>query len=164
MINYIGRRLLILPLVLFGVTLLIFGMIQLLSPYQRLSAYVADPTKLMYGDPDELVEMYGLNDPLYKQYARWLNNLFHGDLGWSQSASMPVTQAILRYLPATFELVLFSIIPVILGGIWLGTISAVRHNRLTDHLLRVTAVVGWSLPTFVAGLFLLMIFYFSGFS
>ena len=72
---------------------------------------------------------------------------------------MPVGEAIMRFFPATLELLLFSVGPVILGAIWLGTYAAVYHNRWVDHIIRFAAVTGWSLPTFVAGLFVLMVFY-----
>jgi len=159
MINYIARRILLLPIVLLGLSLLIFLMMQFLTPTQRLMAFVSDPTKLRGESREALIEMYGLNDPLLVQYSRWLNNIVHGNLGFSSTVSLPVTEAIALYFPATLELVLYSVIPVILGGIWLGALAARRHNRATDHVVRVMAITGWSLPTFVAGLLALAIFY-----
>lgn len=159
MLSYITRRLLLLPLVFLGLSILLFGMMQLLSPYQRLTAYVSDPVKLKAGDPEALIRKYGLADPLYLQYFRWINNIFHGNLGYSRTVSMPVGKAILRFFPATLELLLYSVIPVIFGAIWLGTYAATHHNRFVDHVIRFAAVTGWSLPTFVAGLFVLMVFY-----
>lgn len=159
MINYIARRILLLPIVLIGLSLLIFIMMQFLTPTQRLTAFVSDPTKLRGESREALIEMYGLDDPLLVQYSRWLNNIAHGNLGFSSTVSLPVTEAIALYFPATLELVLYSVIPVILGGIWLGVLAARRHNRATDHVVRVLAITGWSLPTFVAGLLALAIFY-----
>jgi peptide/nickel transport system permease protein len=161
MIAYIIRRLFLLPIVLIGLSLLIFGMMQLLSPYDRLSTYVRDPAQLKQGPEvlKQLMDKYGLNDPIWVQYGRWLNNVIHGNLGYSESANMEVTKAIMRFLPATAQLALFAVIPVIFGGIWLGVVSAVHHNGLIDHTTRIMALTGWSLPTFVMGLLLLMIFY-----
>jgi len=159
MTNYILRRLLFLPIVMLGLSLLIFCMMQLLSPYQRLTAFVSDPTKLRSGDTEALIEKYGLDDPVYQQYARWIRNVFRGNLGYSTTVSLPVSEAIAKYFPATLELVLFAAIPVVFGGIWMGSLSATYHNRLFDHSARVVAIVGWSLPTFVAGLLALMVFY-----
>ena len=65
----------------------------------------------------------------------------------------------MQRLPATVELVFYSIIPVILVGIWLGVISSVHHNDPLDQAIRVTAIIGWSLPTFIFGLLVLFIFY-----
>ena len=120
MLTYIARRLLMLPLVLIGVTLLIFALLQLLSPFSRLAMYVNDPNQLKQG-PEELAEMVealGLNDPVWVQYGRWLNEVLHGDLGWSESGRQPVVDAIKSRIPGTLELALYAVVPVIFGGIW----------------------------------------------
>lgn len=159
MISYIIRRLLILPVILAGVSILIFGMIMMLSPNQRLSTYIKDPAQLKSAEPDVLIEKYGLNDPWYEQYGRWMGGVVKGDFGWSESAGAPVTAAIKDRFPATAELALFALIPVIFGGVLLGIFAAVHHNDYWDHITRFFAVVGWSFPTFVFGLLVLMIFY-----
>ncbi len=161
MIAYIIRRLLLLPIVLIGLSFLLFAMMQLLSPRDRLGTYVRDPAQLKQGQEvlKQLMEKYGLNDPIWVQYGRWLRNVFHGNLGYSESANMEVMQALKRFLPATAQLALFAVIPVIFGGIWLGVLSAVHHNGIIDHTTRIIALTGWSLPTFVMGLLLLMLFY-----
>jgi ABC-type dipeptide/oligopeptide/nickel transport system permease component len=161
MLTYILRRLLMLPLVLVGVTLLIFALLQLLSPFSRLAMYVNDPNQLKQG-PEELAEMVealGLNDPIWMQYGRWLNAVLHGDLGWSESGRQLVITAIRSRIPGTLELALYAVIPVIFGGIWLGKIAAVHQDKPVDHVGRVAAIVGWSFPTFVFGLFALFLFY-----
>lgn len=161
MATYILRRLLMLPFVLVGVSLLIFALLQLLSPFSRLAVYVTDPNQLKQG-PEQLqamVEALGLDDPVWVQYGRWLNEVLHGDLGWSESARQPVVRALRTYLPGTVELALFAVIPVIFGGIWLGKLTAVHQDKPLDHAGRVVAIVGWSFPTFVFGLLMLMIFY-----
>jgi len=161
MLTYIARRLLMLPLVLIGVTLLIFALLQLLSPFSRLAMYVNDPNQLKQG-PEELAEMVealGLNDPVWVQYGRWLNEVIHGDLGWSESGRQPVLSAITQRIPGTLELALYAVVPVIFGGIWLGKLTAVHQNKPLDHVGRVVAIVGWSFPTFVFGLLALFIFY-----
>lgn len=161
MLSFIVRRLLILPVILLGVTLLIFSMIMTLSPYERVATYVKDPAQLKGGveQLDKLIDKYGLNDPWYLQYGHWMSGVIKGDFGWSESAGAPVTKAILERFPATLELTLFSLIPVILGGIFLGIFASVHHNDPWDHTSRVLAVIFWSLPTFVLGLIILMIFY-----
>ena len=77
---------------------------------------------------------------------------------------MPVTRAIWSFLPATIELAVFATPLIILGGIYLGKKAAAHKDKSIDHITRVGAIVGWSLPTFWLGLILLMIFYgfFSG--
>jgi len=158
-IAYIVRRLLLLPIVIFGLIVLIFGMYSLLDPYQKAAVFISDVTELKNRDINDLIEEYGLNDPPWVQFARWFNQVIHGDLGWSETAYRPVTDAFKRFLPQSAELAIWSTLPIILGGIWLGVFSAVRQNRPEDHAMRVFAVVGWSLPTFVAGLLALFLLY-----
>jgi ABC-type dipeptide/oligopeptide/nickel transport system permease component len=159
MLSYIIKRLSMLPLVLFGVTLMVFGMTQVLDPYQRVLVYVNDPSKITREGLDQLIDRYGLDDPAYVQYFRWLNNVVHGNLGWSQTVNMPVSEAMLRRAPATIELALFAFVPIIFLGIWFGVFSAVHHNDPIDHATRIMAITGWSFPTFVVGILLLMVFY-----
>ena len=160
MLSYIIRRMLLLPIILIGVTFLIFCVFSLLSPMERLATYVRDPNTLKSPQAAErLIAKYHLDEPFPLGYINWLGRMAHFDLGWSQSANQPVIDAIKQRFPATLELVLYSIIPVILVGIWLGVISAVHHNDMLDQAIRVTAIIGWSLPTFIFGLFVLFIFY-----
>lgn len=161
MLAYIIRRLLFLPVVLFVLTLMIFAMQSLLTPTQRLALYAPGPEYLK-GGPDyirTLIEKYGLDDPFPVQYGRWLGNLLRGNLGWSETARMRVADALVSLFPATAELALFALVPVVFGAIWLGTKAAVHHNKVLDHSVRVFTILGWSFPTYVFGLLALMIFY-----
>jgi len=167
---YIIRRLLILPVILFGVTLLVFAMLMVLDPRERAALYVSDVPH----DPQvvqEIIEKYELDAPIHIQYWRWLvgtrdsetgeirGGILRGNLGWSHTAQMPVTQAIATRLPVSAELALWSIGPIIGLGVWSGVQSAVHHDEFFDHFSRVFAVVGWSIPTFVFALLMLLIFY-----
>jgi len=159
---YIIRRLLLLIPVLFGVTLLIFGVLQLFSPVERAALYVTSPKQ--FANIAEVIEKYGLNQPVWVQYGHWMSQIFQGNLGWSKVVSQPVTSAIINFLPATLELAIFATPLIIFGGIFLGSKAAAHKDKAIDHATRVGAIVGWSLPTFWLGLMLLMIFYglFSG--
>ncbi len=170
MFNYIVRRLLMIPLLLFGVTVLIFLMLQFLGPTQRSALYIRDiprNERVLEG----VIRKYGLDQPFYVQYWRWLvgvkdpttgereGGILFGNFGYSRTASEPVIDIIKRRFPATLELALWSVLPVILGGVILGVLSAVNHNKLIDQVARVFSILGWSFPTFVFGLLMLMIFY-----
>ena len=157
MINYIVRRLLLLPLVVLGVTFLLFFLTQRLSPEMRASLYVKDPRQM--GALEEVIRQYGLRDNVFKQYGRWLGNVIKGDLGYSPSANMPVSQAIKEYLPATIQLAFVTILFVVFFGVWFGSASAVHKDKWQDIVARLISVGGFSLPIFVLGLILLMIFY-----
>jgi peptide/nickel transport system permease protein len=170
MVNYIIRRLLIIPLLLIGVTILIFVMLSLLTPYERASLYVRDIPKRQ-GALDEIIKKYGLDDPIPVQYWFWMvgrkdqttgvvkGGVLRGDLGWSKVGKGTVVEVIGRRLPATAELAIWASIPMIGIGIWLGVVSAVNHNKPIDQIMRVFSIVGWSIPTFVFGLLVLMFFY-----
>lgn len=170
MLSYIIRRLLIMPLIIIGVSMLIFAMLSLLTPYERASLYVGDISKRT-GAIDDVIEKYGLNDPIPVQYWYWMvgredpdtgeisGGVLRGDLGWSQVGKDTVINVIKRRFPATLELALWAAIPMIGIGIWLGVKAAVNHNKFTDQSLRVFSIIGWSIPTFVFALIVLMIFY-----
>jgi peptide/nickel transport system permease protein len=158
MTRYIIRRLLILPIVMLGLSVLVFGMMQLLGPAERAALYVTSPPKTATAMAD-IIQKYGLDQPLYVQYGRWLDNIVHGNLGWSKTAQMPVAQAIATYFPATLELGLWSFVPIIVIGIWLGIQAAIHHDGIIDQAARVFSIIGYSFPTFVFGLLMLMIFY-----
>jgi peptide/nickel transport system permease protein len=158
MINYIIRRLLILPVVLFGLSVLIFGMLMLLTPVERAALYVTSVPKTADAI-NQIIQKYGLNQPFYQQYWRWLSGILHGNLGWSKTAQMPVVQAIKLYFPATLELGLWSFTPIMFIGTWLGIQAAIHHDTIIDHTARVFSIVGYSFPTFVFGLLVLMVFY-----
>ncbi|MBP3513971.1 MAG: ABC transporter permease [Elusimicrobiaceae bacterium] len=157
MLRYILRRLLLLPLVILGVTFLLFFLTQRLSPEMRASLYVKDPRQM--GSLEEVIRKYGLRDNVFKQYGRWLSNVARGDLGYSPSANMPVARAIKEYLPATIQLAFVTILLVVFFGVWFGSSSAVHKDKWQDIAARMFSVGGFSLPIFVLGLLLLMIFY-----
>lgn len=157
MLAFIIRRILFLGLVLFGVSVLIFGLLQTFSPERRAAAYVTTPQQAK--DLPKLVEKYGLNDPPHVQYVRWVGEVASGNLGWSLVAARPVWEAFWHYLPVTLEMNIFASPIIIMFGIWLGTISGVHRDTWIDHSSRILAIIGWSLPTFLFALVLLMLFY-----
>jgi peptide/nickel transport system permease protein len=170
MLNYIIRRLLLVPVMLIGVTILIFGMLSFLSPVQRSALYVRDIPR-NERVLDGIIRRYGLDQPIYVQYWKWMwghrdentgeieGGILRGEFGYSRTASQPVADLMRRRFPATLELALLAVIPVASGGIILGVIAATNHNKPADHLARVFGIVGWSFPDFVFGLLVLMIFY-----
>jgi peptide/nickel transport system permease protein len=170
MTTYIIRRLLLVPLLLFGVTVLIFAMLQFLSPVERSALYVRDIPKNQRAI-DGIIKQYGLDKPIYVQYWRWLvgqvdplthkrfGGILFGDFGYSRSSSQPVVQLIRTRFPNTLDLTLWAVAPVILVGIWLGVQAAVHQNGFIDQAARIFSIVGTSFPTFVFGLLVLMLFY-----
>ncbi len=170
MTTYIIRRLLFIPVLLLGVTLLIFAMLQFIGPVERSALYVHDFPKNEKAI-EGIIKRYGLDRPLYEQYWRWLvghvdsttgertGGILFGDFGYSRTASQPVATLIRTRFPNTLDLTLWAVLPVILVGIWLGVQAAVHHNGFIDQAARIFSIVGASFPTFVFGLLMLMIFY-----
>ncbi|MBE2197499.1 MAG: ABC transporter permease [Anaerolinea sp.] len=170
MTAYIIRRLLILPLIMVGVSMLIFAMMQFLGPVERSALYIRDFPKTQ-GQIDAVIKRYGLDDPFLVQYWHWLvgkedtvtgktvGGILRGDLGFSRTGREPVIDLLKRRLPVTIELALVSMIPIITIGVWMGMQAALHHNKPIDQAARVFAILGYSFPTFVFGLLVLLIFY-----
>lgn len=170
MLTYIIRRLLMVPLLLIGVTILIFAMLQFISPVERSALYVRDIPKNEKAI-NGIIKRYGLDKPLYEQYWRWLvgtvdptsgeraGGILFGNFGYSRTGSQPVSDLIRTRFPNTLDLTIWAVAPVILVGIWLGVQAAVHQNGIIDQLARIFSIVGTSFPTFVFGLLMLMFFY-----
>lgn len=156
--TYVVRRLLLLIPILIGVTLLIFAITEFFDPIARASLYV-DVTKVREEDWDAVFKKYGLLDPVYIRYFRWIGEVLQGNLGYSQENRMSVLKALKTKFPASAEIVLYSTPLTILLGIYLGVKSAVHRDKIVDHTTRVFSIIGWSLPTFWSAIILLSIFY-----
>ncbi|HUE98867.1 MAG TPA: ABC transporter permease [Anaerolineales bacterium] len=170
MVTFIIRRLLLVPVLLFGVTILIFSMLQFLTPVERSALYVREIPK-NERQITSIILKYGLDKPIYVQYWVWLvgttdsvtgdrnGGILFGDFGWSRTGGQPVANLIKSRFPNTLDLTLWAVGPVILVGIWLGVQAAVHHNGFIDQAGRMFSIIGTSFPTFVFGLLMLMIFY-----
>jgi peptide/nickel transport system permease protein len=153
-----------------GVTFLIFGMLQILGPVERSALYVRDIPKTDT-QINAIISRYGLDDPVHLQYYYWMvgktdpqtgetiGGVLRGDLGFSRTGREPVSEMLKRRFPATLELAIWAMFPIIAGGIWMGIKAALNHNKLIDQISRVLATLGWSIPTFVFALVMLLIFY-----
>ncbi len=155
---YVARRLLLLGPMLLGITLLSFVLSH---------AVPADPVTANLGeqaaaDPAAVAafrQQWGLDRPLPEQYAIYVWNLLHGDLGRSISTRQPVVLDLRQHFPATIELSLVAMVLSIVLGIPLGLLSAARRDSVLDQLTRVASLVGVSMPIFWLGLVALLVFY-----
>jgi oligopeptide transport system permease protein len=106
-----------------------------------------------------LQRAYGLDQPIWTQYGRYLRSLLHGDFGPSfKYKDFTVTELIVQGLPVTLELGVIAISLALLIGIPLGVVAAVRHNLAADHAAMSLAVVGLAIPSFVVLPFLGLVF------
>jgi peptide/nickel transport system permease protein len=157
LVRFLARRLGALVLLLIGITLISFLLTQAVPGDPALANLGQNPT------PEAIQafhEKYGLDQPLPQQYLTYMGNLVQGDLGTSQQTHQPVSKDLGVYIPATAELALFSIVLSALVGVALGVVGALRRDTLVDHGLRVTSLMGISIPTFWFGLLALYLFFF----
>lgn len=152
MTNYIIRRIFGLVPVLFGITLLVFFLIRMIP---------GDPAITMLGeranaqDVERVREQLGLNKPLYAQYLSFMNQLLHGDLGQSIIHHTDVTFDLKSRLPATIEMIIFSMIIGVTIGVTVGVVSAVKRNSIFDVVGMIGAFLGVSMPIFWLALILI---------
>jgi peptide/nickel transport system permease protein len=107
---------------------------------------------------DTIKDKYDLDKPLISQYATWIGNAIHGDLGKSYQTNDPVTEEILIRLPATVTLALISIILSLVIGIPAGILAAVKQNSFTDYFCSTVSVLGISIPSFWLAILLIFVF------
>jgi peptide/nickel transport system permease protein len=124
-----------------------------------------DPLVYLAGDyalpPDvktELTARYGLDQPIYVQLLVFFENILTGNLGESITYRAPVLQLIVERMPATLLLMVSSLSFAVFLGLMLGVASAVKFRTKTDLTISIISAVGYSLPTFVLGLILIMVF------
>jgi peptide/nickel transport system permease protein len=108
---------------------------------------------------DQVSNRYNLNDPLYLQFFNWMENaILTGDIGTSYVFKKPVSYLLALRLPATLELAGASIFLATIAGISLGIYSALKENRISDHIIRIATLFGVSMPGFWVALILILIF------
>lgn len=155
MYKYIIKRILTLIPVLFVVSILIFTLIHL-TP--------GDPARVMLGelaseeDVNALREAMGLNDALVVQYLSWVTGLFRGDLGESIFMSDSMSTIIVEHLGPTLMLTFYSLIFAIIIALPMGIIAAKRRGTLSDTAISTFSMMGISIPSFLLGLFLILLF------
>lgn len=108
---------------------------------------------------DAAYKELGLDKPLIVQFFLFLGNVIQGDFGESLLTARPVSQDLIRVFPATLELATVGIIIGVVLGVPLGVVAAVRQNTWIDHIARVIALIGYSMPVFWIGLIGLLLLY-----
>lgn len=155
MLKYIVKRLLQLIPVLIGITFLSFAMMRLAGGDAVTYMYENAGTSVSQEVIDEAKKEYGLDQPFLVQYGRWFAGMITGDMGVSYVSDRDVYDTFVEKLPATIFLMLSSVALTMLISVPLGIISAVRHNRWADYLIRFLSFIGNSMPNFFAALVLM---------
>jgi peptide/nickel transport system permease protein len=155
MTAFLVRRIATIVPTLIFVSMLIFGLQQLLpgDPAVVLAGEDRDPTVVAY-----LRQKMHLDEPLPVRYLYWINGVLHGDLGESQRMQKPVLALIFEKLPVTLELAGMAIVIALLIGVPAGIISAVRRNSAWDYAANAVALWGLSTPNFWLGIMLILLF------
>ena len=146
------------PLLLLGVVTIAFVISRLL-PANPIASIVGQRNLGNEVIVAAAEKKWGLDQPLIVQYFNYMGNLFTGDLGTSFVTKSPVLSDLADRLPATLELTIMALVIGAVGGILLGVISAARKDKIPDHLSRLFALIGSSLPIFWTGLLFLFVFY-----
>lgn len=156
-LRLIGRRLLQLPFMILGITLLVF-VVMSFSP--------VDPAITALGEGasvearQEWLQQHGYNDPLFVRYFDFLAGLLHGDLGTFSARQMPVADEIARALPITLQLTFFGLAIALVIAPLLGILAAVYRDRWPDQAIRVLSIGFLSLPSFWLAILMIQLFTF----
>jgi len=154
MLAFILRRLAQSVLVMLAVGLIAFSLFR----------FVGDPVLFMLGQdatPEDRVRvtrMLGLDQPFYVQYANFVGRALRGEFGLSLRQVQPVSKLIVERLPATLELSIVAATFALIGGLTMGVYTALRRNSWLSQLLLAVSLIGVSLPTFLIGILLILVF------
>ena len=152
---YLVRRLGLMLLTLFGISVIIFVLLRLV-PGNIVDILFDSAGMVNPAEKQKIMQDLGLDKSIPQQYFAWIGGLMHGDLGYSYVSEKPTLSEILPRLPITAKLAGMAISFAVLIGVPLGVISAVRQNSWLDYSLRVISLSGLSLPSFWLGLLVLM--------
>ncbi|HVQ74162.1 MAG TPA: ABC transporter permease, partial [Candidatus Binatia bacterium] len=154
MAEFLVRRAVISAITLVLISLIVFAGVRAIpgDPARVLAGAEADEAGL-----EEIREKYGLNDPLPRQYLRWIGHALRGDLGVSIRTRQPVAETVATKLPITAELALLSILVALAIAIPAGVVAAVRRNTIWDVLASSISLGGVSIPNFWLGIMLILL-------
>ena len=157
MTRYLVVRLYSMALTLLGLSLLVFLMLRLV-PGTVVEQMIGADAIVSPAMVAELKRFFGLDQPWWQQYGRWVTALAQGDLGTSWRTGKPVVTLILERLPVTIELTSLAVGFALMLGIPAGILSASRRDRAIDNVTRVGTLLGLSVPVFWQGTMLILFF------
>jgi peptide/nickel transport system permease protein len=154
---YLLKRLSLMLLTLFGVSVIIFLLLRIVPG--NMADILFDSAGLVNpAEKREIEQQLGLDRPIPVQYAMWIGGLVRGDFGYSYVSEKPALEEIASRIPITARLAALALLFSVCLGVPLGVISAVRQNTVLDYVLRVASLTGLSMPSFWLGLLILMAF------
>ncbi len=154
MFGYVIQRLLQAGVVMLVISMLVFaGIYAVGNPIDVLLS--PDATQQIR---EQTIKAYGLDQPLWRQYAAFLGRLLRGDFGRSFIYNMPVLELIFQRLPATLELTLVAVLGATALGVPLGMYAGYKPDGIASKVIMAVSVLGFSVPTFWIGLVLILTF------
>ncbi len=156
MADYLLRRLLIAIPSLLGISAVLYMVLALApgDPFQELATNPNVPPEVQ----EALRKKFGLDDPVYLRYVRWLTAMLQGDWGYSFVSRVDVDTLIMQRLPTTLIVIGSSQVLALLVALPVGIYAATRPYSVFDQIANTLAFVGFSLPTFFTGLLLILVF------
>nr|WP_255713256.1 MULTISPECIES: ABC transporter permease [Paraeggerthella] len=155
MLRLIGRRLIALPIMIFGVTILVF-FIMALSPIDQ--AYSVLGENATEAQAEQYREEHGLNDPVLVQYGNYMAGLFQGDMGTYGANKAAVSDRIAEALPVTLQLTFLGLIIAVFFAVILGVVSALYRDRWPDQIIRVFSIACIATPSFWLAVLMILLF------
>jgi peptide/nickel transport system permease protein len=154
--EYLIRKILLLIPAVFGISIVLFTILALApgDPFEELATNPAVPPEVRA----QLRASFGLDDPVYVRYLRWLLAMLKGDWGFSFVSRVDVDKLILQRLPVTLIVIGASQILAISIAIPIGVLAAIKPYSIFDQVASTFAMIGFSLPTFFTGLVLILVF------
>jgi len=151
---YVGQRLVLIAITTFLVSSIVFLLLHQIPGNAFLNETRMSPQALA-----ALLHAYGLDQPVQTQYIHWVNGVLHGDLGESYiNRGVKITPLLIRETSVSATVGFFALVVTIGLGLVLGVIAALRQNTWVDYIASSSAVVGYSIPSFVIAIFGLLIF------
>lgn len=156
MLNYIFRRLLIALPSLLGISIVLFTVLALApgDPFEELATNPNVPPEVRMA----LRAQFGLDDPVWERYLRWLASMLKGDWGFSFVSRIDVDELIAQRIPVTLVIIGASQIVALLIALPVGILAAVRPYSWFDRIASTLAFIGFSLPTFFTGILFILFF------
>lgn len=157
MINFILRRIVQTLIVIVILSYVCFGLMSLM-PGDPIEMMISANPKITTADVERLRSFYGLDQPIYKRYLNWVGDIIKGDLGYSRTYRIPVTEMMGPALTSTFILSTASLAFSLIVAIPLGIICALKPNSKLDYAINLFNFAGISVPSFWLGIVLIIIF------
>jgi len=164
-LKFILKRIAVVPVTLFIITLILYGVVMLMPLDSRIDLYMPNSNSKVPGweerARERIIETHHLQDPFPVQYYYWVHSLIDSEWGYSPVLGNSVLPELVRRTPVTFELMFYALLLQIPLGLITGVWSAQKKGCLADYSIRLTTFIATSLPDFILAIILMAIFYVS---